>query len=278
MQPSLARRAPFVALCLALALAALAGCAAALPPRPDAVSAPPISVFAAASLTGAFKEIGARFTADTGIPVTFNFAASQQLRGQLEQGAQADVFASANMKEMTAAIAAGLVEDGAGQVFARNRLVVIYPKANPGGVGGLADLAKPGLKFVIADKAVPVGQYSLDMLGKISGDTAFGSDFRERALANVVSYEQNVKAVVTKVQLGEADAGVVYATDVTPDAAEKVGALSVPDAFNQIAAYPIAALAKSSHPTGAARFVAFVLSEEGQATLARHGFIGAKGE
>jgi molybdate transport system substrate-binding protein len=273
---SLSRRMPMAVLCLILALAALGGCAAPPPAAPAPRQAAPISVFAAASLTDAFKELGAQFKAETGIGVSFNFAASQQLRGQLEQGAEADVFACANEKEMSAAIASGLVIKGTEQVFVRNRLVVIHPQANPGGVSALADLARPGLKLVIVDKAVPVGQYSLDLLAKMSQDPAFGADFAERALQNVVSYEQNVKAVVSKVQLGEADAGVVYLTDVTRDAAEKVAALAVPDAFNQIATYPIAALAGAKHRDSAAAFVAYVLSEAGQEVLKKHGFIGAK--
>jgi molybdate transport system substrate-binding protein len=260
-----------------LAVALLAGCAtpAALAPAAAAPAPAPVVVFAAASLTEAFNEIGAAFTAETGTPVTFNFAGSQQLRAQLEQGAAADVLASANKKEMTAAVASGLIVPGAEQIFARNRLVVIFPRANPGGVVTLADLAKPGLKLVLADKSAPVGQYSLDMLDKMGADPAFGADFKERVLENVVSYEQNVKAVVSKAQLGEADAGVAYATDVTRDAREKVSALDVPDAFNQIVAYPIAALAKSENAGAAAKFVAFVRADAGQAILARHGFLSA---
>jgi molybdate transport system substrate-binding protein len=249
--------------------AAKGSATAAAPPQP----ASPIAVFAAASLTAAFNEIGAQFTSETGIPVVFNFAGSQQLRGQLEQGADADVFASANRKEMTAAVDSGLVGGGSEKIFARNRLVVIYPKANPGGIQALPDLAKPGLKLVVADKAVPVGQYSLELFDKMSKDPAFGADFAARVLKNVVSYEQNVKAVVSKVQLGEADAGVVYATDVTGDAREKVSALEVPDAFNQAAEYPLAVLAQSKQPASAAGFAAYVLSDAGQAILARHGFL-----
>jgi molybdate transport system substrate-binding protein len=261
-------------LLLIAALPVLTACAAG-----GGTNAPaPLSVFAAASLTDAFKDLGAQFTAETGIPVQFNLAGSQQLRAQLEQGAAADVFASASEKEMEAAIAAGLVAAGAEQVFARNRLVVILPKANPAGVASLADLAKPGLKLVIADQAVPVGQYTREMLDKMSLDAGFGPDFGARALANVVSYEQNVKAVVSKVQLGEADAGVAYLTDVTPEAAEKVSALAVPDAFNRVAAYPIAPLAKSQAASAAAEFVRYALSEAGQAVLERHGFGAAAGK
>ncbi len=215
---------PAIAISVLLMLST--ACAAPMP----AAAPRPLAVFAAASLTEAFKELGAAFTAETGIGVTFNFAGSQQLRAQLEQGAEGDVFASANEKEMAAAVASGLVVTGAPRVFAHNRLVAIFPKSNPAGIAGLADLAKPGVRLVVSDKAVPLGQYTLVMLDKMSGDSAFGADFKRRVLGNVVSYEQNVKAVVSKVRLGEADAGVVYATDVTPAASAEVAALAVPDA------------------------------------------------
>lgn len=256
---------------------------AAAPTEPAPTAAPPTSapaptqeelvVFAAASLTESFTELGKLFeAANPGARVIFNFAGSQQLRSQLEQGAPADVFASANKKEMDAAIAASLIISGTQQTFARNRLVVIYPKANPGGIETLADLARPGLKLVIADKAVPVGQYTLDMLDKMSKDPAFGADFGANVLKNVVSMEQDVKAVVAKVQLGEADAGVVYSTDVA-SAAGDVTPLEVPDQFNQLASYPIAVLEKAPLPDLAQKFVDLVLSDEGQAVLTSYGFI-----
>lgn len=252
-------------------LSLVAGCAA----PPPAAPARSLTVFAAASLTDAFKELAAQFATETGIPVTFNFAGSQQLRAQLEQGADADVFASANNKEMSAAIGSGLVITGTPQVFAHNRLVVIFPKANPGGITSLGDLAKPRVKLVVADKTVPVGQYSLDMFDKMSQDVAFGDGFQTRVAGNVVSYEQNVKSVLSKVQLGEADAGVVYATDITPGASEQVSWLDVPDLFNQVATYPIATLANTKNGESAARFVAYVLSEKGQAILSEYGFAKA---
>lgn len=284
-------RRPFNLLLLLLLLTLLAGCVAPAAPAttaapatnsaPEPTDAPApqtseLTVFAAASLKDSFTEIGKLFeAANPGATVIFNFAGSQQLRAQLEQGAPADVFASANKKEMDAAIAASLVVSGTQQTFARNRLIVITPKANPGQLVDLADLAKPGLKLVIADKAVPVGQYTLDMLDKMSKDAAFGADFPAKVQANVVSLEQDVKAVVTKVQLGEADAGVVYATDAAAAAAD-VTAIQIPDQFNQLATYPIAALAKAPQPELAQKFVDLVLSDEGQAVMGKHGFISPK--
>jgi molybdate transport system substrate-binding protein len=233
-----------------------------------------LTVFAAASLTESFGNIGKQFeAAHPGVKVVFNFAGSQQLRAQLEQGAHADIFASANSQEMNAAIAASLVVSGTQRTFARNQLVVIYPKSNPSQIAALTDLARPGLKLDIADPSVPVGQYSLDMLGKMSRDPAFGSDFRERVMANVVSREENVKAVVSKVRLGEADAGVVYTTDVTREAAKELGTLDVPDKFNVIATYPIAPLANALEPELARQFIDFVLSPTGQQVMVNYGFI-----
>ena len=266
---------------LLLLLALLAACASPAAPGTSApspsVSAAPraaeLTVFAAASLKDSFTELGKRFeAANPGARVVFNFAGSQQLRAQLEQGAPADVFASANQKEMDAAIKASLVASGAQQTFARNRLVVIYPKANPGQVTALADLAKPGLKLVIADKAVPVGQYTLDVLDRMNQDAAYGADFSANAQKNVVSFEQDVKAVVTKVRLGEADAGIVYSTDAAA-ARGAVTALQIPDPLNQLATYPIAALTRAPHRDLAQKFVDLVLSDEGQRVLGSFGFV-----
>ncbi|HEY0604200.1 MAG TPA: molybdate ABC transporter substrate-binding protein [Herpetosiphonaceae bacterium] len=233
-----------------------------------------VTVFAAASLTEAFGEIGQQFEQRHGVKVAFNFAGSQQLSQQLAQGAEADVFASANGQEMENAITVGAVVSGTQQVFVRNRLVVIVPKDNPGQISQLQDLARPGLKLVFAAEQVPVGGYTQQALEKMSADPAFGTDFKTRVNANVVSQEQNVKSVVTKVSLGEADAGVTYASDVTPAVNATIATVAIPDEFNQIAAYPIAPT--SNPPAGqelAQQFVAFVLSPEGQAILGRYNFL-----
>jgi molybdate transport system substrate-binding protein len=257
------------------------GCAPAATPTfvpPTAASGQTdLTVFAAASLTESFKEIAQKFEADhPGVKVVYNFGGSNILRAQLEQGARADVFASANTTEMEHARKAGLIADDA-QVFANNRLVVILPADNPGKIETLHDLAKPGVKLVFAEKNVPVGGYTLAMLDKMSADPAYGADLRANVLKNVVSQENNVKAVVTKVSLGEADAGVSYISDVTPDLAPKIKTFAVPDAFNQIAKYPIAALRDAAQPDLARQFIAFVLAEDGgQAILAKWNFVSVK--
>jgi molybdate transport system substrate-binding protein len=278
MDPTrIARRLAAVLLALVLATACASPApTAATPPDASPTARPSkrtLTVFAAASLTESFKELGQQFEAThPGVNVLFNFAGSQQLRAQLEQGAPADVFASANAKEMNGAIESSLVVSGTQQTFAANRLVVIYPKGNPGNLTSLADLGRPGVKLVVADKAVPVGQYTLEMLAKMSEDPAYGADFADRVQKNVVSLEQDVKAVVTKVRLGEADVGVVYSTDAAAAAGDAL-ALDIPDRFNQPASYPIAPLAKAPQPDLARQFVELVLSDAGQQALAARGFV-----
>lgn len=235
-----------------------------------------LTVFAAASLTNAFNEIkGAFEAAHPGVTVVYNFGASNALAQQLGQGAPADVFASANNAQMNVAIEAGRIISGTTHTFVRNRLVVIVPTGNPSGVATLQDLAKPGLKLVLAAKEVPVGQYSLDFLDKAMKDTAFGTTFKDEVLANVVSYEENVRAVLTKITLGEGDAGIVYTSDISGDAANQVERLDIPDALNTIASYPIAIVQDSAYAELAQAFVDYVLAAEGQTILANYGFIPA---
>lgn len=247
-----------------------------IPPTSVPVEERTLTVLAAASLTESFTELGALFESQNeGVTVSFNFAGSQALAEQLAQGAEADVFASASKKYMTAAIDAARVNEADSAVFVYNRLTVIYPKNNPGEITELKDLAKSGLKLDLADASVPVGQYSLDFLDKAAADANYGASFKDDVLNNVVSYEENVKAVVTKVSLGEADAGIVYITDITADAAELVSTIDIPDELNTIATYPIAPIADSKNVELAQAFVDLVLSSDGQAILAKYGFVPA---
>ena len=231
-----------------------------------------LTVFAAASLTGAFGEIGGDLeAANPGLKVTFNFAGSQALVTQLTEGAGADVFASANAKQMDAANAAGVI-DGASVNFTQNRLAIVVPKDNPGGVKDLADLAKSGVKLVVAAPDVPVGGYAVKSICAAGADaSAYGADFVSNVSANIVSQEDNVKAVLAKVQTGEADAGITYTTDVSPAAAQDVTLIAIPTAVNVIAKYPIAAV-KGGDAALAAAFISYVNSAAGQATLQKWGF------
>jgi molybdate transport system substrate-binding protein len=226
-------------------------------------------VFAAASLTDAFKEMRTAFeAANPGTSLTFNFAGSQTLRTQIEEGAPADLFASANIDQMQVLVVDGMIRSEAPRIFLTNQLVVIVPPHNPASVRNLPDLARGGLKLDLAAPDVPVGSYARQALDKMNA--SFGGGFEARVLANVVSEEDNVKQVVTKVQLGEADAGIVYTSDAM--AAPDVGRIAIPANLNVIAQYPIAPLGHAEHPALAEAFVDFVLSAEGQAILAKWGF------
>lgn len=257
----------------------LVACGEASPPAVSVAAASPVStrgeltVFAAASLTDAFNEIKTEFEKENpGVTVTYNFNGSSTLRTQLEQGAKADLFASADQVQMDHAAKAGLV-DGSGTVFVRNRLVVVTPKSNPARVEKLQDLAKPGLKFVTAQKDVPVGAYTWQALDKMSKEAGFGSDFAAKVQANFVSQESNVKQVVTKVQLGEADAGIVYLSDLTPKVSVEVNMLDIPDQYNVIANYPISVLKGAPLPALAKKFQDYVLGSKAQAILKKNNFV-----
>ncbi len=240
------------------------------PPGETTVIQRTLTVYAAASLRGSFKEIGKEFeVANPGVTVIFNFSGSQILRTQLEQGAVVDVFASADHKNMDALVSDNLVAPNSYQDFATNKLVVILPSKNPGNVQSLADLAKPGLKLVLADESVPAGNYARQMLSKMSTSLEYGADFSTMVLANVVSNETDVKQVVAKVELGEGDAGIVYISDQI--AAPDLKTLAIPDKFNIIAQYPIAILSKSPEPELAAAFVEYIMSPAGQEILAKWG-------
>jgi molybdate transport system substrate-binding protein len=255
-------------LCVVLAIAAL-------PVRAEAPAS--LTVFAASSLTEAFTKLGAQYEkAHPGMRVRFDFAGSQQLAARLEQGARADVFASADARWMAFASAKGLLA-GPSQPFAHNSLVLIVPRSNPARIGALADLRRPGVKLVLCGDAVPAGHYARQVLRNLGASAANGisTDFATRVLANVVSEEENVRAVVSKVSLGEADAGFCYRSDVNASAQRYVKAFEIPAAANVIAEYPIAVLKDAPRATDAQAFVALVLSDAGQAVLRHAGFLPA---
>ena len=242
-------------------------------PRTTAPEPRTLTVFAAASLTDAFTEIGKNYEdANPGVTVTFNFAGSQALRTQIEEGAPADVFASANTKEMDTLVSGSFVTDGTQKIFLVNKLVVILPANNPAALEKLEDLAKPGIKLVFAAEEVPVGKYARQALDQMNGQ--FGADFKDKVLANVVSNEDNVKQVVAKIQLGEADAGIVYTSDAI--AAPDLKIIEIPAELNVIAKYPIATLTISANADTATAFIEYVLSPDGQAILQKWGFAPAQ--
>jgi molybdate transport system substrate-binding protein len=261
------RLGALAAVLLVLLIPALVGCGGPASGA-GAANESAITVFAASSLKEAFTRIGNDLKAKGAFSdVTFNFAGSQALATQLSQGARTDVFAPADERNMDAAIASGAVGAQASRPLLANRLVVVAP--NDGDVRTLHDLARPGLKVVLAAPSVPAGGYSVQALEKLSTSPEYGADFGARVLANVVSREENVRQVLAKVALGEADAGIVYATDARGSA---VTTIDIPDEYNVVARYYIAPTLSASNPEGAQRFVEYVLSPEGQAVLAEYGF------
>jgi molybdate transport system substrate-binding protein len=231
------------------------------PPQGGGEQTRAVTVFAAASLTAAFEAIGSAIDrANPRLQAEFNFTGSSTLVAQIREGAPADVFASADQSNMQKLVDGGLVS-GSPRVFATNRLEIVVPAGNPKRITGLRDLARPGLTVVLCGPAVPCGRYAAQ---------AF-----QRAGLRVVpaSQETDVKAVVSKVALGEADAGIVYITDVKAGGV-KVQGIAIPDNQNVVAAYTIAVV-KATHDGGAAQaFVDFVLSAQGQRVLASFGFGG----
>jgi molybdate transport system substrate-binding protein len=231
-----------------------------------------IVVFAAASLTDVFQDMATAFQqANPNAKLTFNFGASSQLATQLGQGASADVFASADTVQMDNATKSGAVS-GQDRVFAGNRLVLITPKDNPAHISGVKDLANGGVKFVTAQSSVPIGTYTLQMLDKADADPNYGAGFKDKVVANTVSQEDNVRQVVSKVQLGEADAAIVYSTDPAPRVRDQLNIIQVPEPLQTLASYPIA-VAKGNNSSGGEAFVAYVLGPEGQAILKKWGFL-----
>jgi molybdate transport system substrate-binding protein len=255
---------------------AIAGLALPLLAAPAVPAPATLTVYAAASLTAAFGQLGRMMEqSHPGLSMRFNFAGSQQLASQLEQGAPADVLASADQRWMDYAKDKGLIS-GEATVFARNRLVVIVPRTRSGGVERLEDLGRRGIKLVIAAEAVPAGRYSLEAIRKLAAAPGFPAEYESRVLGNVVSQEENVKSVVAKVQLNEADAGFVYRSDVTPPVSRAVRVLEIPDRFNVIASYPIAILKSAENRGAAHQFLDLLLSDQGQQVLLRQGFSRAQ--
>jgi molybdate transport system substrate-binding protein len=222
-----------------------------------------ITVFAAASLREAFEDLAKTFEAKTKVKVRLNLAGSQELRMQVENGARADVFASADQKHMDALVTGKLADNP--RTFARNTPVVIVPTGNPAKVGSFDQLPK-AKKIVIGVPEVPIGNYTLQILDKA------GADFKAKVLANVASRELNARQVLAKVTLGEADAGVVYKTDALAGK-DKVEIIEIPAKVNVIAEYPVAVLSKAPQAAAAKAFVDLLLSGDGQKRLAAAGFV-----
>jgi len=235
---------------------------------PAPLGAQTLAVSAASSLTDALREVGAAWERSRpGASVTFNFAGSQLLRAQIEQGAPVDLFAAADATQMKPLRDRGLV--GEVRVFARNQLVVAASPRS-GVVRALGDLVRPGTRVVVAGPTVPAGRYTLEALSRLDHVPGWGPGFSARVQANVVSQETSVRAVLAKVLLGEADAGFVYRTDAA--GSDRVLPLELPELARVTAEYPVALVNGTLHPEAAASFLAFLLGQPGREILARHGF------
>jgi molybdate transport system substrate-binding protein len=232
------------------------------------VSEDKLVVFAAASLRDAFTALSEEFKrTHPGVEIVFNFAGTQELRTQVEQGAAADVFASADPKHMAELVKGG--HAAAAMVFVSNEPVLVVAKEGVPAIKSFAEL--PNLeRLVIGTPEVPIGRYTLQILDKASA--SLGADFRARVEANVVSRELNVKQVLSKVTLGEAQAAFVYRTDAQA-VLDRVNLVPIPDEFNVVADYPIAVVSGTVHPTLARDWVSLMLSSSGQQVFAKAGFI-----
>jgi molybdate transport system substrate-binding protein len=245
---------------LVVSIVAVLGLLGAACGSDDDSTAGGITVFAAASLTAAYTEIGEAFMTEyPDAKVTFNFASSSDLVTQINEGAPADVYASADMANMTK-LTDAVGNAGEPQVFATNLLQIIVEPGNPKGIAGVEDLANPDIIYVTCAPEVPIGKYAAQVLDAAG------------VAVTPASLEENVKGIVTKVTLGEADAGIVYVTDVTAAGADAEG-VDIPADINVTATYPIVVTAKAPNPDGGQAFVEFVLGEQGQKILASYGFL-----
>ena len=230
-----------------------------------------LTVFAATSLTDVFEGLRDAFVdANPEVEILLNFSSSSTLAAQIIQGAPADIFASANDIQMDLVIASGLIAEEAVEIFAHNQLVLIAPAANPADIESMQDLSKESVLLVLAAQGTPIRAYTDAMIA--SHSTAYGEDFFESVMQNLVSEESNVRQVVTRIALGEADAGIVYQSDAIGDVAAQLRAIEIDPAHNQLASYPIASLSASADLSLTTIFIDYILSTEAQPIFAEFGF------
>lgn len=230
-----------------------------------------LTVFAATSLTDVFEALRDEFLAShPETEILLNFSSSSTLAAQLIQGAPADVFASANERQMEQVVEAGFIDHAELRIFAHNQLVLITPSDNPVDLNSVRDLAGEGILLVLAAEGTPIRAYTDAMFASHADE--YGADYVERVYRNLVSEESNVRQVAARVALGEADAGIVYQSDVIGDVSSQLRAIEIEPAHNQLASYPIAVLSDSANDVLAGSFIDFVLSDESRSILADFGF------
>jgi molybdate transport system substrate-binding protein len=263
------RQALAIPVLLALALLAAAGCGGRLGGEKQ------LTIYGAASLSDALTEAGNAYETEvTDVSLSLAFDSSSALRTQIEQGAPGDVFASADTTNPQALVDGGLAV-GPVTPFARNRLTIVVPRGNPAGIGDPRDLALPGVRIVGAGEAVPISKYVDACLEKLAALPGYPAGYAAGVAANVVSREDNVRAALAKVELGEADAAFVYATDAA--GSEAIEEVAIPAAAKVEATYGAVAISGSRHPAEAAAFVAWLAGPRGGAVLATFGFPGPHG-
>ena len=256
----------YAILYLVLAMTIVILCAGAEEPKE-------LTVFCGAGLTGAFDEIGQLYENASGVSVEFNFDGVPALRAQIEQGAYADVLVSANLKHMNALKAEGHINNNTVKIFAENKVAIVVPNGNPANIANLTDLARPGVKILIGTKDLPAGDYTRQVLDKLANDSEYGPEFKEKVMANIVSEETTVNLIVSKVALGEADAGFAFMSDVSPDMVGKVTKILIPDKYNVVGDFPVGVLSQSKYPQEAQALIDVIMSKKGQAILDKYGFI-----
>lgn len=240
----------------------LVGCA----PQPTS-SESSVTVYAAASLREAFEELAGAYAEETGVQVVLSFDSSSALRTQIEEGAPADVFASADLVNAKTLVDAGLT-DGPAQTFAANALAIVVPVDDPAGVDDWTDLARSGLRVIAAGEEVPITRYAQELVDNLARRPDAPEGFADAYAANVLSREDNVRAVLAKIEVGEGDAAIVYETDAQSSA--DAASIAVPAEANVVAEYAVVALAGGG--SRAIGFVSWLLAGAAQSSLAAHGF------
>jgi molybdate transport system substrate-binding protein len=220
-----------------------------------------LNVFAAPALQSALKEIGPKFQqAHKNVTVQYSFVDAQHEAQQINQGAAVDVFIPDSEAQMDVVVQSGKVDASTSKALVRALLVVILPKNNPAKITDLQNLASDGVKLVLAAPSLPAGQFATDFLTKASDDPSFGSGYKARVLDNVISYEQSVASVISKVSSGQADAGIVYKTD-TIASASKLSLLSIPANLQTVATYPVAPIKGSKNAGTAHDFINYLMTD-----------------
>jgi molybdate transport system substrate-binding protein len=270
-----------VVVLLMLLTVLVAGCTSSPTASPTVTATPTavpqnvtLTVFAAASLSGAFNETIADYEAlHPNVNIMPTYAGTQVLVTQVQNGAPGDVFASASTSYMNTLVKGGYMVNSSVANFTENKLALIVPTNNPANISGLSDLNKSGVKIVICAPSVPCGSYTLQVLNKTANNSAYGPAFKTGVMANVVSQETDVNSAVSKIALGEADVAFVYQSDVPASMQGQVKVITLPDNVNVLAVYPIGVLSQSKNQAVAQDFENYVLSANGTAILDKYHFI-----